>query len=46
MTRFLKWGHHQDVRFQHYDFPAYNYEELQLWYKSKSKFLRRFILYS
>lgn len=43
MIRFLKWGHHQDVRFQHYDFPAYNYEELQLWYQSKSKFLRRFI---
>lgn len=46
MPRFLTWGHHSDVRYRHYDFPKYNKHELRLWYRSKRKFLRRYIFIS
>lgn len=35
MPGFLKWGHHSDLRFLHYDFPDLPESQLPEWYHAK-----------
>jgi len=46
MPKFLKWGHHSDIRFRHYDFPDCNTQDLKRWYKSKRVLMRKKIFIS
>lgn len=41
VPRMLSWGFHDDVRLDHYNFPMLKKSEYVLWYRSKSKILRR-----
>lgn len=43
MPGFLAWGHHQDPRFFHYDFPDMPVDQLAFWYRAKRSPLFRWL---
>jgi len=43
IPRFFQWGHHDDLRFLHYNFPILSPEEQREWYRIKKVPLYRWI---
>jgi len=41
VPKMLLWGNHDDLRFDHYNFPVLNEMEMKLWYHSKNKLFRK-----
>ena len=39
----INWGKHEDIRLLHYNFNYTNIYDCQRWYRSKNKFLRKYI---
>jgi RimJ/RimL family protein N-acetyltransferase len=43
VPQMIKWGKHGDIRLLHYNFNYSSFYDCQRWYRSKNKFLRKYI---
>jgi len=43
VSQMLEWGKHEDIRLLHYNFNYTSFYDCQRWYRSKNKFLRKYI---